>query len=87
MQIQKITTQQPQFNAVNSRYMDLAKKDYNSIRNVSGHWIQRLNFDVLLFKKISPQDAIDTINAVKKIMKKTNIGLENTLKDLKTKNK
>ena len=86
MQIQKITTQQPQFQAVNQKYMAWAKKDYSLVKNVSGEWLDRLSFDVFLFKKISRQDAIDTINAVKKFMNKTNIGLEETLDSLKNPN-
>ena len=70
MRIQKITTQQPQFNAVNQKYMAWAKKDYSLEKNVSMEWLDKLSFDVFLFKKISRQDAIDTINAVKKFMKK-----------------
>ena len=86
MRIQKITTQQPQFKAVNQKYMAWAKKDYSLVKNVSGEWLDRLSFDVFLFKKISRQDAIDTINAVKKFMNKTNIGLEETLDSLKNPN-
>ena len=86
MRIQKITTQQPQFKAVNQKYMAWAKKDYSRVDNVSGEWLDRLSFDVFLFKKISRQDAIDTINAVKKFMNKTNIGLEETLDSLRNPN-
>ena len=86
MRIQKITTQQPQFQAVNQKYMAWAKKDYGYIENVSGEWLDRLSFDVFLFKKISRQDAIDTINAVKKFMNKTDEGIEATLKYFKRSN-
>ena len=86
MRIQKITTQQPQFKAVNQKYMAWAKKDYGYIKNVSGEWLDRLSFDVFLFKKISRQDAIDTINAVKKFMKKTDDGIEATLRYLRNPN-
>ena len=48
--------------------------------------MDRLSFDVFLFKKISRQDAIDTINAVKRYMKKTTEGLEETLKSLRNPN-
>ena len=86
MRIQKITTQQPQFKAVNQKYMAWAKKDYEYIENVSGEWLDRLSFDVFLFKKISRQDAIDTINAVKKFMNKTNVGLEDLLENFRNPN-
>lgn len=64
----------------------MGKKDYSRVENVSGEWLDRLSFDVFLFKKISRQDAIDTINAVKKFMNKTNIGLEETLDSLRNPN-
>ena len=86
MRIQKITTQQPQFNAVNQKYMTWAKKDYSLEKNVSTVWLSRLRYDVFLFKKISRQDAIDTINAVKKFMKKTDDGIEATLRYLRNPN-
>ena len=86
MRIQKITTQQPQFKAVNQKYMAWAKEDYSLVKNVSSEWLDRLSFDVFLFKKISRQDAIDTINAVKRFMDKTNVGLEETLESLRNPN-
>ena len=73
----------PQFKAVNQKYFELAKKDYSLEKNVSSNWIDRLDFDVLLFKNISPQDGIDTVNAVKKYMKKTDDVMEDLLKRFK----
>ena len=73
----------PQFKAVNQKYFEWAKKDYSLEKNVSCDWLQRLSFDVFLFKEISPQDGIDTVNAVKKYMKKTDDGLEYLLKRFK----
>ena len=86
MQITRINLSQPskpQFKAVNQKYFEWAKKDYSLEKNVSSNWIDRLDFDVLLFKNISPQDGIDTVNAVKKYMKKTDDGLEYLLKRFK----
>ena len=51
--------------------------------DVSCDWLQRLSFDVFLFKKISPKDGIDTVNAVKKYMKKTDDVMEDLLKRFK----
>ena len=89
MQITRISLSQPskpQFKAVNQKYFEWAKKDYSLTEDVSCDWLQRLSFDVFLFKKISRQDAIDTINAVKRYMKKTTEGLEETLKSLRNPN-
>lgn len=83
MRIQKITTQQPQFKAVNQKYMAWAKEDYSLEKNVSGEWLTRLSFDVFLFKELSPQDAIDTVNAVKKYMNKTDNMLEEMIQKFK----
>ena len=86
MQITKISLNQPstpQFKAVNQKYFEWAKKDYSLEKNVSCDWLQRLSFDVFLFKEISPQDGIDTVNAVKKYMKKTDNAIEDLLNSLK----
>ena len=86
MQITRINLSQPskpQFKAVNQKYFEWAKKDYAIGKNVSTEWLQRLRYDVCLFKEISPQDGIDTINAVKKYMNKTGEGLEHVLKNFK----
>ena len=86
MRIQKITTQQPQFQAVNQKYMAWAKEDYKLGSSVSTEWLHRLRFDVFLFKKISKRDALDTVNAVKKYMNKTDDGIEATLRYLRNPN-
>ena len=86
MQITRINLSQPskpQFKAVNQKYFEWAKKDYAIGKNVSTEWLQRLRYDVCLFKEISPQDGIDTINAVKKYMKKTDDVMEDLLKRFK----
>ena len=78
MRINKINSQ-PNFQAVNQKYFEWAKKDFARGNNVSTEWLDRISFDVFLFKSLSRQDAIDTIKAVKKYMNKTSIGLEDTL--------
>ena len=86
MQITRISLSQPskpQFKAVNQKYFELAKKDYSLEKNVSCDWLQRLSFDVFLFKEISPQDGIDTINAVKRLINKRDDFIEEVLKNFK----
>ena len=86
MQITTISlskSSKPQFKAVNQKYFEWAKKDYSLEKNVSCDWLQRLSFDVFLFKEISPKDGIDTVNAVKKYMKKTDNAIEDLLNSLK----
>ena len=86
MQITRINLSQPskpQFKAVNQKYFEWAKKDYSLEKNVSCDWLQRLSFDVFLFKEISPKDGIDTVNAVKKYMNKRDDFIEEVLKNFK----
>ena len=82
MRINSISPQ-PQFRAVNQKYMQWAKEDYKIGKNVSTEWLLRLGYDVDLFKKVSKQDAIDTIEAVKKFMGKTDEVLEDMLRDFR----
>ena len=77
----------PQFKAINQKYFEWAKKDYSLEKNVSCDWLQRLSFDVFLFKEISPQDGIDTVNAVKKYMKKTDNAIEDLLNSFRKANR
>ena len=77
----------PQFKAVNQKYFEWAKKDYSLEKNVSCDWLQRLSFDVFLFKEISPQDGIDTVNAVKKYMTKTDNAIEDLLNSFRKANR
>ena len=78
MRINKITSQ-PNFQAVNQKYFEWAKKDFARGNNVSTEWIDRLEFDVFLFKTISIKDGIDTINEVKKYMNKASWGINDLL--------
>ena len=78
MQINKISSQ-PNFQAVNQKYFEWAKKDFARGNNVSTEWIDRLEFDVFLFKTISIKDGIDTINEVKKYMNKASWGINDLL--------
>ena len=78
MRINKITSQ-TNFQAVNQKYFEWAKKDFARGNNVSTEWIDRLEFDVFLFKTISIKDGIDTINEVKKYMNKASWGINDLL--------
>ncbi len=85
MNINRINPQ-PNFKAVNQKYFEWAKKDYKAFDDVSTEWLHRLSYDVFLFKEISRQDAIDTVNAVKKYMNKTDEGIEDLLQIFKNPN-
>ncbi len=77
---------QTNFKAVNQKYFEWAKKDYSLEKNVSTEWLHRLSYDVFLFKEISPRDGVDTIEAVKKYMNKTDEGIEDLLQIFKNPN-
>ena len=85
MYINRINSQ-TNFKAVNQKYFEWAKKDYSLGKNVSTEWLHRLSYDVFLFKEISPRDGVDTIEAVKKYMKKTDEGIEDLLQIFKNPN-
>ena len=69
------------------KYFEWAKKDYALGGDISTEWLQRIRYDVCLFKEISPQDGIDTVNAVKKYMKKTDDALEDLLNSFRKANR
>ena len=82
MLIQPISNNQQSFKAVNQEYFAWAKEDIKRGSNVSTEWIDRLGFDVYLFKKISHQDAIDTIKEVESVFGKLTEGTKNLLEGL-----
>ncbi len=57
---------QPAFQAVNQKYLKAAEDWYRRRGNICTSWYESLRDDVILFKDISKQDAIDTINAARK---------------------
>ena len=54
---------QPTFKEVNKKYYDLALK--KAITGM-GYVLENLRYDVMLFKKVNVQDAIDTMLAIRK---------------------
>ena len=59
-------TNQPAFQKVNQKYLKWAEKDYKLMKNIGTEWYESLRDDVTLFKDISKQDGVDTMNAAKK---------------------
>lgn len=74
---------QPGFKAVNQKYFEWAKKDYARGKNVSSEWLERLSYDVFLFREIAAKDAFDTVNAVKRYINKTDECIEDLLSRLR----
>lgn len=54
------------FQAVNQKYLKMAQKSYEGYGNISSRWYNAICDDVVLWKGISIQDAVDTMMAVKK---------------------
>ena len=75
---------QTNFKAVNQKYLKWAEKDYKIVKNVSGHLLESLTDDVILFGDISKKDAIDTMNAIRKYVNRDSMeAFENRLKAIK----
>ncbi len=60
------TTPRPQFQAVNQKYLKKAEEWYRRIGDIDSSWYESLCDDVILFKDVPKQDAIDTINVARK---------------------
>ena len=60
------------FQAVNQKYYNMAKKGIEDKLGVSSEVFMKLRYDVD-WGDIHPQDGIDTIEAIKKIMGKTEV--------------
>ena len=58
------------FRAVNQKYLKDSQRMFEKRGTITSEWIESLTDDVALFKEISKQDAIDTMNAVKKYVNK-----------------
>ena len=65
MKISSIASQ-PNFQAVNQKYLKKAEKSYKWFGNVNSEWYDSILYDTVLWKEISIQDAVDTMMAVKK---------------------
>ena len=72
-----ISNNQLAFKKVNQKYYDMAEKMYKNRGNISTEWYDLFSFDVVLFKEISKQDAIDTIQAIKKFISKGSLDVYN----------
>ena len=63
----KQNNNQPSFQAVIEKYVKEAQNDIKYIQNVSDNLLTRLSYDVF-FKKISAEDGLDTIRAIKDLL-------------------
>ncbi len=59
----------PSFQAVNMKYLERAKNNIKHVNNVGHNLLVYLRYDVI-FKKLSLQDGIDTIKAIRALVTK-----------------
>ena len=74
-------TNQPAFQQVNQKYLKEAENWYKRRGNIEGIWYESLRDDVTLFKDISKQDGIDTMNAVRKYVNEGSMEFFNHVMD------
>ena len=70
---------QPSFQAVNQKYLKKAEDWYKRIGDIDSSWYESLCDDVILFKDITKQDAIDTINSARKYVRNSSLNAFDTL--------
>ena len=59
------------FQAINEKYYNRALKEMSwGGGDLTGHYINRIGDEVILFKTISPQDGVDTLKAVRALIDK-----------------
>ena len=74
---------QPAFKAVIPEYVNEAKRQMKVIKCVNSRILLELLDNVILFKKVSKQDAIDTLEAIKKFAPNVKVTIEHYLDVLK----
>ena len=75
---------QTNFKAINQKYLKWAEKMYKERRTITSEWVESLTDDVILFGDVSKQDAIDTMNAVRKYVNQGSMdAFESTLRVIK----
>ena len=79
MKINAVNNNQPAFQKVNQKYLKEAENWYKRRGDIESIWYESLCDDVILFKDISKQDAIDTINAARKYVTKGSMKAYDTL--------
>ena len=77
MQILPINRNQTNFQAVNEKYLQMAKKEAKGVQRF-GEILRKLRYDVD-WGDIHPQDGIDTVEAIKKLIGKTDEFTEHVL--------
>ena len=61
--------QSPMFNAINQKYYNLGKEEIEDYEYLSDDLLYRISCKVIVFKTISPQDGLDTLKALRDLLK------------------
>ena len=83
MRISPINQNQNSFKAVNQKYYQWAKKEFQSEVGISSEILRQLRYKVM-WKDIHPQDGIDTIEAIKELIGGTGEFIEHTLETFRS---
>lgn len=83
MLISPINQSQNSFNAVNQKYYQWAKEEFQSKVGSYAELLRQLRYEVL-WRDIHPQDGIDTVEAIKKLTAKTDEFTESVLKTFRS---
>ena len=62
-------TQNPSFNAINQKYYDWGKKEIEERGYITGNFLYCIESEVISFKDITPQDGVDTLKALRELLK------------------
>ena len=59
----------PSFQAINQKYYEWGKKHIEKYQEIPSNLLYCLQADVLAFKSVKPQDGLDTIRALRELLK------------------
>ena len=71
-----ISNNQLAFKKVNQEFYNKAQKSYNWFKDISSQWYEWLT-DAVVWNEIPKQDALDTMNAVRKWVRKESLDSHN----------
>ena len=81
MRVNPVSQQNNQsFKAINQKYFMRAKREISKRGWITEDFLCCIRYDTVLWKEISLRDCIDTLNAVKNILKEPDLSIENDLK-------
>ncbi len=80
MRINPISQNNQSFKAVNQKYYKRAEREIAKRGWITEDLLCCIRYDTVLWKEITLSDCIDTLNAIKNILKEPDSSIENDLK-------